>query len=99
MAARTGPLAAVAVKRLLPEGARPSGERTVTIRNLPICLPATLTVPSLAIDTWSSEVPAGTVMAGSTRAPVEFTRRPLRSSWKLPSRVRAVEPLGRRTWK
>ena len=86
-AALTVPLVAVAWKRLSAPPSRPAGLATLTRVILPAALPATVTVPSAPIATWSSVVPLGRVTGGSSSAPSCMARRPCASICRLPSRV------------
>src|SRR4051795_12286369 len=92
------PLAAVVVKRLSPADCSACGERTVMTRIWPTGRLFTETLPSDAMCTSDSCVPAGTVIAGWTRSPLAVVRRPRRSSRRAPSRVSAFVPSARRTW-
>src|SRR3954447_18013813 len=92
------PLAAVVRKRLSPADCSPCGERTVMSWIRPTWRLPTEIVPSEAIRTSDSFVPAGRVTAGWSRSPCCVVMRPRGSRRRAPSRVSAVVPSARRTW-
>ena len=96
-AAATWPEVGEAMNALSPTGVRFWGERTDTSVSFPRRRPFAVTVPSPAIAMSASSVPFGTVICGTTSAPVLVARRPRPSTWRLPSRVIAWVPSASRT--